>query len=78
MTPNTFEEASDAIKSNDDWRMADREALWKLMYEYGRAAERERCAAACDDRVWALDHGGNKYFRPAHAEQCAKAIRALK
>jgi hypothetical protein len=29
----------------------------------------------CDDRIYALDGGGNSYRRPADAEQCANAIR---
>lgn len=54
------------------------------MSEYGRfcsdAARKrviEECASICDDMVYALDHGGNKYFRPANAEKCAAKIREL-
>ena len=39
-------------------------------------AERAACAAECDRLTWAIDHGGNKYKRPADAERCARAIRA--
>jgi hypothetical protein len=38
---------------------------------------REECAKVCDGLVWALDHAGNKYRRPADAERCAAAIRSL-
>ena len=37
--------------------------------------EREACAKACDQLVFALDHGGNKYRREAPASVCAVAIR---
>ncbi len=40
-----------------------------------RIEEREACAAECDRLTWALDHGGNKYRRPAEADKCAEAIR---
>ena len=39
-------------------------------------AEREACAALCDSKVMALDHGGKEYYRPAPADRCAAAIRA--
>lgn len=38
--------------------------------------EREACARVCDQRVFALDGGGNQYRREADASQCAFAIRA--
>lgn len=43
-----------------------------------QAAESERaaCAALCDSKVMAIDHGGNDYYRPAPADQCARSIRA--
>lgn len=40
-----------------------------------RAQEREACAEVCDRLVFAIDHGGNEYRRPAHAEHCAAKIR---
>ncbi len=40
-------------------------------------ATREECAALCDKLTYSIDGGGNKYRRPADAEQCAIAIRNL-
>lgn len=40
-----------------------------------RTEEREACAKECDRLTWAIDHGGNKYRRPAEADKCAAAIR---
>lgn len=39
-------------------------------------AEREACAALCDSKVMALDHGGKEYYRPAPADRIAAAHRA--
>lgn len=58
-------------KSLDDMRDAMRAALRAAV-----EAEREKCAALCDGMVMAFDHGGNEYYRPAPADQCAAAIRA--
>lgn len=44
--------------------------------EAARQEEREACAKECDARVYALDGAGDQYYRPAHADQCASAIRA--
>ncbi len=45
-------EAEEELKSFDDWRFADREALWFWMFErgvqIGAAAEREECAKVCE------------------------------
>lgn len=57
------------------------EGLADAVRAYGdaRAAEqRERDAQICDGLVFALDHAGNPYRRPANADQCAAAIRAPK
>lgn len=40
------------------------------------AKEREACTKLCDDKVFAIDHGGKQYRREATASQCADAIRA--
>lgn len=50
--------------------------LRAAILSYGRA-ERERAAKVCDSLVYATDHGGNKYSRPAPADRCAAYIRAL-
>ena len=50
--------------------------LRAAILSYGRA-ERERAAKVCDELTFAIDHGGNKYRRPAPADRCAAAIRAL-
>lgn len=39
------------------------------------AEEREACAAECERLMWAIDHGGKKYRRPADAGHCLIAIR---
>jgi len=39
-------------------------------------AEREACAALCDSKVMALDHGGKEYYRSEFTDRCAAAIRA--
>lgn len=48
---------------------------WKL-YQIGAKHERDACASICDRFVYAIDNGGNRYKRPAMADQCANAIRA--
>lgn len=48
MKIETVEDAVEAYKSLGNWQYADREAAWKWMFEQGRIAEREACAAACD------------------------------
>ncbi len=57
-------------------RLLSERELMKLIYQAGVEAEREACAVECDNRIWAIDDGGKKYFRPDHAERCAQAIRA--
>ena len=46
-----------------------------VIAEIAMNEERETCAAECDRLTWAIDHGGNKYRRPAGADVCATAIR---
>ena len=41
-----------------------------------QAEEREACAKVCQQLEVAIDGGGNAYYRPADARQCATAIRA--
>ena len=52
----------------------------ELLASHGaiRDATLEEAAEVCDNNVWALDHGGNKYIREATASNCAALIRALK
>jgi hypothetical protein len=45
------------------------------LHEAIRAAT-ERAAKLCDELVYALDNGGNRYRREADASKCAAAIRA--
>lgn len=52
------------------------ESLRAAILSYGRS-ERERAAKVCDSLVYAIDHGGNKYSRPAPADRCAAYIRSL-
>lgn len=42
---SSFEQALEDLKSREGWEFADREALWKLMFEAGYQAGREdsRC-----------------------------------
>lgn len=65
-------EAEEELKSFDDWRFADREALWFWMFErgvqIGATAEREECAKVCEEHLT----GGSFRLR----ETLAAAIRA--
>lgn len=58
-------------KTREEMREAMRTAL-----RAAAEAEREACAALCDSKTMALDHGGKEYYRPAPADWCAAAIRA--
>lgn len=51
-------------------------AIAQTVWHEAQREEREACAQLCDDKTWAIDYGGAKYYRPAPADECAAAIRA--
>ena len=79
MTDTTQTTTSTAKPKGDRWQHKELEATIKnpaIAMRAAAEAEREACAALCDSKVMALDHGGKEYYRPAPADRCAAAIRA--
>ena len=73
--PNTREFSPDS--DNGRLMIAVCAELLPAIHEQGRLAGLEEAAKVCDHLTHAIDHAGNPYRRPADAERCATAIRAL-